>query len=399
MKELHDAFPPTPDICRDAVLHAVSTYKEEEIYMKKRHFTVLAAALMILLLCGTAYAISAFSVRDVITDPNIALDDRLVPIESTQTSNGLTVTLGDAVFDGSTMLGSLQVETAEGMQPVYVIPRLEAQADGQPLDVYGGLRDAGTPDPLDYTVWTFGSLFPSADANYPSPEKLICKGFTDEPIEQEVQWTLSLDLYTANWPMKDITSIYRDGDYEAARTLYEQGCISTVFGRIDDAWIDWLFLNEEDVGIPLPELLTREGAFTLADTLTFSFTTPVFQPQVFHDDTIHQMDGFTIEVTDLRQTFLTLEYTLLFRYDECQIPEGSTAKMAEFNIDVNYLPEGMEFRDGSIRLADDGMSATYQGKVQYISDEPLTELTFTLDPRWTNTKYDVYPSFTVKLDK
>ncbi len=398
--DLASAFPPTPDSCRDAVARAVRSYEEERT-MRKRYIPALAA-LLVMLLCGTAYAISVFSVGDVIDAPSKAFTQQIVPIENTKTSHGLTVTLGDAVFDGTYMMASLQMETAEGMTPVYVYPRVQAQANGQPLGLSDGFIEADCPDPTNYTTKSFGQMYPSLDAAWPAPEKMLCKAFLYEAINQPVEWTVSLNVYTPNWPLMDSSTIPitdRDDYFEVARAIYEQGCIATSYGDLDVDWIDWAQLASENNDDPAIDILVKSGAFTLADTLTFTFTTPCFQAREYAVGGVYPMDGYTIELRRLRQTFMKLEYELIFRYDECQIPEGSSAKMAGMEIDDAFLPEGMTFRSGSSELADDGMTAVYIGEVQYISDEPLTELTFTLDPKFTSRKYEVYPSFTVKLDK
>ncbi len=402
MNDLHKAIPDTPDMCRDAVKAAVSTYREEEkSMMNKKYFAVLIAAVMAVLMCGTAYAISLFSVGDVLENPSEAFNQNLVPVESTKTSYGLTVTLGDAIFDGTDLLASIEVNTAKGMQPVYVVPRIQATVDGQTIPVGGGLADAASPDPTDLTVMTFGRLYPSADAAWPAPGKLLFKADTwKERATGRVDWTLYIDLYTPNWEFADVT--YERGgenDMEPALSVYNQGKIGTYYGNLDINWVDAINLNGEFGVVPMAELLVKTGAFTLADTLAFTFTTTVAEPENFADDTVYQMDGHTVEVVRLTRTAMNIEYELLIRFDECQIPEGVTHKFAEMDVEVDYTPVGLTFRSGTTSLAKDGMSATFQGKFQLISDEPLTELTLVLGAWWRPELDPDAPRFTIRLDK
>lgn len=369
--------------------------------MNKKYFAVLVAAIMALLMCGTAYAISMFSVGDVVENPSDAFNQNLVPVESTKTSHGLTVSLGDAIFDGTYLLASIEMNTAEGMTPVYVMPRIQATVDGQAISVSGGLADAATPDPTDATVMSHGRLYPSVDPAWPAPGKLLLKADTwEEPVTGSVDWTLYLDLYTPNWPMVEIEYEKDCEDYYTpAFEAYKQGKIGVAYGSLDNAWVGAInqFGNFDDA--PTMNLLTETGAFTLADTLTFTFTTKVEEPENLADGTIYQMDGYTVEVTKLTRTALNLEYELLIRFDECQIPEGVAHKFAEMDVSVEYTPVGLPFRSGTTTLAEDGMSATYQGKFQLISDEPLTELTLVLDGWYSNGPAPDAPQFTIQLDK
>ncbi len=404
MNDLHKAIPPTPDMCRDAVLSAVSTYREEEkTMMNKKYFAALVAAVMALLMCGTAYAISMFSVGDVLENPSEAFNQNLVPIESTRTSHGLTVSVGDAIFDGTNLLASIEVACEEGMQPVYVMTRVTATADGQPLPFSGGLADAATPDPTDLTVMTFGQLYPSTDAAQPAPGKLLYKADTwEDSVTGSVDWTMSLELYTPNWEFADV-QYERGGEsyLEPALAVYKQGKIGTYYGNVDESWIDVLTIYSGIEFDHSRELLVKTGAFTLADTLTFTFTTSVQEPENLADGTIYQMDGHTVEVVRLTRTAMNLQYELLIRFDECQIPEGMTRKFAEGDVmdKVDYSPENMVFRSGSFELAEDGMTATYVGKHQLISDEPLTELTL-VTGGWRRPEPDPDAQrFTIKLGK
>ncbi len=399
MNHLHQAIPDTPEECRAAVLQAVSTYREEETPVKKRYYPVLIAAIIVLIMCGTAFALSFFSVGDVVEHPSDAFRQNLVPVGNVQTSHGLTVTLGDAIFDGTDLLASLEITTAEGMEPVYILARAEGQVDGEPIRISGGLADAAAPGSTTGITMSFGQMYPTADPAYLSPARLLYHADTFETIEGEAVWTLYIDLYTPNWPLTETPKEPGSEDYlTPAYALYQQGKIGTAYGNLDVNWIDAIqLLGGMDFGNA--RILTETGAFTLADTLVYHFVTPVSAPVNLADGTIYQMDGHTVEVVSFIRTAMSVEYTLLIRYDECQIPEGGSRKFAEMNLmdTVEYTPENVTFRNGTFDLAEDGMSATYTFKYECISDEPLTELTLVQGGWMPGEAAPDAPRFTIQL--
>ena len=119
---LRDAFSPTPDMCRDAVLHAVSAYREER-RMKKTYVTILAAALALLLIGGAAFAlVNYYSVRDYIAEgtPSQQFEENITAVEQTKSSHVLTFTLGDAVFDGSRLAAAMNFEADDSAKTLFV---------------------------------------------------------------------------------------------------------------------------------------------------------------------------------------------------------------------------------------------------------------------------------------
>jgi len=153
--DLRGAIPETPEMCRDAVLQAVSTYREER-YMRKPYKVVLMAAVIVMLLCSTAFALVHFySVRDYLADgqPSAALEEAIVPLETTATSNGLSFTLGDAVFDGQDLVFTMTMAAEEEASPLYVYPTLRGFSGDRELNGdYSGFDMA----------YNFGFLLPSA---------------------------------------------------------------------------------------------------------------------------------------------------------------------------------------------------------------------------------------------
>ena len=81
--DLRKAFPEMPDMCRNAVLQAVSAYQEEQD-MKRRYRIVLIAAVILTLMCSVAFAITQYySVREYVAmgNPSTAFEEAIVPCE------------------------------------------------------------------------------------------------------------------------------------------------------------------------------------------------------------------------------------------------------------------------------------------------------------------------------
>ena len=154
--DLRGAIPETPEMCRDAVLQAVSTYREER-YMRKPYKVVLMAAVIVMLLCSTAFALVHFySVRNYVADGKTseAFEEAIVPLETTAKSNGLSFTLGDAIFDGKDLAFTMTMTADEGTSPMYVSPKLQAFCGERELSIshngFGGAYDFGFLLPGSY---------------------------------------------------------------------------------------------------------------------------------------------------------------------------------------------------------------------------------------------------------
>ena len=116
---LSGAFPKTPEICRLAVLNAVCSYREEK-KMKRPFVMAIAVILILALLGGTALAlVNYYSVRDAVANgtPSKEFEENIIPIEQHKSAQGITVSLGDAVFDGSTLAATIELAHEENIGP------------------------------------------------------------------------------------------------------------------------------------------------------------------------------------------------------------------------------------------------------------------------------------------
>jgi len=392
---LRNAFSPTPDMCRDAVLHAVSTYREER-RMKKTYVTILAAALVLILICGTAFAlVSYYSVRDYIADgnPSQQFEENITAVVETRTSHGLTFTLGDAVFDGKRLAAAMNFEADDSAKPLFVYPVLEAWQGDQLLDTFATFN--GDTD---------GLLFPDLIEGTPRTKELgISAEIYDELSAGDVQWKLSVYLYDILWPIEVIEQS-ADGDWRAPEEevfreyFLNQKLLSggqTLSFMESAIWTkDLKWIERAPVcatGNSFPEMMVNAGAFALADTIVFDFITA--QPEAIElaKGQIFHFDEYDVEVKSITQTFMQVDYELVLRYHEHpgEIKSRSAYEMSLENSFTLFDQNGNQLKwlDGGSDMEDDLVTVPVHGSFLRITDEPLTSLTFRLDERFTSKEY------------
>ncbi len=392
---LRDAFSSTPDMCRDAVLHAVSTYREER-RMKKTYVTILAAALVLILICGTAFAlVNYYSVRDYIAEgtPSQQFEENITAVEQVKTSHGLTITLGDAVFDGNRLAAAMNFEADDSAKTMFVWPVLEAWQGNQLLDAFATFN--GSAD---------GLLFPYLIEGAPRTHELgISAEIYDELASDDVQWKLSVNLYDILWPIEIIEQsadgVWRAPDEEVFREYFlNQKLLSggqsltfmqTAIRTRDSKWLERAPVCA--TGDSFPEMMVNAGAFALTDTIVFDFTTAqpeaveLAKGQVFH------FDEYDVEVKSITQTFMQVDYELVLRYHEHpgEIESRSAYEMSLEDTFALFDQNGNQLKwlDSGSDMEDDLVTVHVHGSFLRITDEPLASLTFRLDERFISKEY------------
>ncbi|MBQ9264892.1 MAG: hypothetical protein IJ189_11890 [Clostridia bacterium] len=403
--DLKNAFGPTPDQCRDAVLRAVGTYKEDAP-MKKRYPAALAIALLLALLAGAAYAIADYySVKDAVAHgtPSKEFESHIVPLGETVHSGSLSITLGDAVFDGSRLAFTLTAAADKDAEPYFICPTATARCNGRELKVdWWPIEERGE-------VWTdgWGDLYPYLNRETPRQDTFILDGDVyDSVVDGPVEWTYTLAIYKPNWPYVDFGSAEDSLTDEELRQKYQdaigQRQIGVAYGHSVINFANLLPVPEgmEPQAWPAvsrADRLTACGAFTLTDTITFSFTTDLPKSKTISPKNTFSTPDFDLTVDSLTISFMQVDFAFTAVYKE---PIAH-----EYDIDDIYsplAPDGtpMEFRSGGIWMEEDHRTVHFTGSVQYISDEPLTSITFHLDERFMTDKEkakDEQYTFTVEV--
>ena len=392
---LREAFSPTPDMCREAVLHAVSTYKEER-RMKKTYVTILAAALALLLVGGAAFAlVSYYSVRDYIAEgnPSQQFEENITAVGEVRTSYGLTFTLGDAVFDGSRLAAAMNYEADDSAKTMFVWPVLEAWHDNRLIDSFATFN--GDVD---------GTLFPYLIENAPRTHEVgISADLYDELTAGDVQWKLSVYLYDILWPMEVIEQsedgVWRAPDEEVFREYFlNQKLLSggqslrfmeSAVRNADPKWIGRAPVCT--TGSSFPEMMVNAGAFALADTIVFDFTTAQPEAVELAKGQIFHFDEYDVEVKSITQTFMQVDYELELRYHEHpgEIKSRSAYEMSLENAFTLFDQDGNQLKwlEGGSDLEDDLVTVHVHSSFLRITDEPLTSLTFRLFKSFTSKEY------------
>lgn len=397
--DLRGAIPETPEMCRDAVLQAVSTYREER-YMRKPYKVVLMAAVIVMLLCSTAFALVHFySVRDYVADGKTseAFDATVVPLEKTVTTNGMTFTLGDAVFDGTDLAFTMNLAAAENAAPMYFYPSLSATADGKELDV----------ESLGFDMaYDRGFLMPSTDERYALPEHCgIEAELLDNDVRGDITWRYTLQVFKPLAPLVNAREWNGDPDSEShdewedyLRGVKAEGKIAVSYGL---GIGDYLNAVEPRNGSDrkFDQRILDSGMFELVDTVVFEFTTPMPVERKINSGDTFSFDGYTVTVKTISESFRQVHYTLEIHFDE---PQENEHYLEHFYALSDQNGQQMARRGTTLTLSEDHLVAIVDGSAERISDEPLTAITFTLDHNMTIDQNDTaedMPTFTVPLEK
>lgn len=385
--DLKKAFPETPDMCREAVLHAVSTYREERI-MKKKLVTILAATFAVILACSTALAlVNYYSVREFVADGQggKVFEENVMALGETRESNGFTFTLGDAVFDGTRFAATMNVAAEKGAESLYIYPQLEAWQGGMQLDV--DFRDINGK----YSRFA-GFLYPGMDAEHPMDNLWGFDATLYEETEGEIEWKIRLLLCKVNWPVEEIAwngesfeeqeDILR-GDFmnETIRVRYGH-MLDQYQSAICNSAPEWV--NTCPYDGPFHELMTEAGAFTEVDTVVFDIETRMPEKKQLARGQVFSFEEYDVEVLSLTSSFMQVDYELEVRFHEKQESEH------DLELSFTLLDQSgreMKWRDHRWALSEDGMTARVYGSKERITDEELTAVTFKLNEKFTMADY------------
>lgn len=393
--DLRAAIPDTPDICRDAVLQAVSTYREEKA-MRKPYQMILAAALVLMLLCGTAFAIvNYYSVREFVAQgkTSMAFENHIVPLEKAVTANGLIITLGDAIFDGKDIAFTMNLEAEEGTESLYIFPLLEAFSGDEQLELNNYKAEGFDPD--------WGFLFPYTDSQLSYNRFGLTAEVQDSPKDNDVTWRYTLHILQPTGKLVEAPDWDSENESfeqwsQHFHNLYARGEIGVYAGYSVTDYLSALNVGGESWMIP--DMAVETGMFSKLNTIVFEFTTPVPERTNIIPDETFQFDGYEVLVKSITTGFLQVDYELEIRFDEAY--QGHEHDLIFFYrlSDQNGLP--LQRRSATLSLADDRMSCKVWGSVERITDEPLSSITFALKHELTPDPNDTaadMPSFTVNI--
>lgn len=406
-------YTPVSQEFHEALLTAAQSVREEQPVMKKR-IGILVVALVLALAAGTALAIvSHYSVRDYQAggNPSAEFEEHIVELGKTYETDEITLTVGDAVFDGTGIAIAMDITSKNPDKPVYIYPKLTAWCGDRQLDLdIVGMRG-------DFMS---GFLFPSLDEDYREGKYGFDAVLYEDEADGPVTWNLTMQVLKPNWPVVRAQEIVTKG--ADGQTLPIEVQLKPFRDAYENHEI-WITNGDSPVeyaaALPVPEGMTEEewwrerlgaqlaqsGAFTLADTLecTFVAAVPESTKLAVGAGETFPFEEYTIEFIGMDVSFTRASYTF-----ERVYPKGTTVAMPEQAYALMDQNETLlEIAGHSIgkpeTRVDGAIAVRYWGEVTIQGDVP-TIIRFVplaqdedgqvIDP----PNYDEAHAFTVQID-
>ena len=221
-------------------------------------------------------------------------------------------------------------------------------------------------------------------------------------LNAPVDWQLNVQVFKPNWEIV-LPEANKEWDaYEAQfAQAYDNGKIMAEFGLSLEEYVSCMpNLSDYSNENWFTDQLVKSGAFTLADTLTFDFTTPLPASQEYGADQVYTFDEYTLTIRKLTRSFMRVKY----QYDVV-FAQPQSKEYGYTDLDFAYAlydQDGREmtFKSTTFDFEDDQRTAHFRGEVEYIEDAPLTAIQFRPDERFLRTKEKAQDEglwFTVEL--
>lgn len=343
MKEsdLKRVYETIPEGFHDA-LHSAAQSIQEEKPMKKTSTFVLVMILVLAVACTTALAIANYySVRQYQggDQPSALFEKHIIALNHTYENDYITLTLGDAIFDGADIAMAMNITSKDEGKPVFLYPKLTAASGGRALDIdIEGMRG-------DFTS---GFVFPNLAEGGDGLEGKY--GFDavlyQDRAEDDVRWTFAVKVLAPNWPIKnnDVALHGDDTDPSMEEYLaqftdaYENQVILTTWG---DSLVEYAealpvpdtMTEEAFRALRLDEKLLASGAFTLVETVECVFDT-VVPEEIYRgvgQGQTFPMDTYTVDFLGMDVSFMRVEYAFDLVY-----PAGTTQEMLDAGEQEHY---------------------------------------------------------------
>ena len=390
MKEfdLDRAFQPTTSSFHASMESALRKCKEDVPMKRFTLRTVLIAVLILVLLAGTAFAIvTHYSVKDYNRNSSEEFQKNITLIDKSYENEFFSLYVTDAVFDGSSISIAMDIKPKEGVEPVYLYPRITAACGGQELPV----EIVGCRGEFFSGFWV-----PDKEMDFQGKygvDACIYEGEADG----DVQWALTFMVLKPNWELAyDMTILHGDesdppmSEYmQRFRDAYAQKKILLAYGYA---------LDEYSVILPAPEGMTlgqyqrqrlgpqlaQSEAFTLLETVecTWTASVPVSYTVKNTGDKL-EFDGYTVVMGKVTTSFMKVTWAFDVYF------KNGTGEVAgiEFEPRVggrNALTlGGGGYYGGGLSGDLDPAHFTYTGEIDYSGDMPdvLTFVPYTMEYR------------------
>lgn len=299
---------------------------EEEQPVKKKISVSFAFALMMLALAATACAaVMRFSVLDYNSSlaKNEAFVERILNIDESHENEFFSLTVNDAVFDGTSLSLAMNILPKEGAGEVFVIPRITAQCGDKTLfvDIEGC-----TGGDFWNGFWVPGKDPDSRNDGCYGVDCVVMDDWASGTLlganSQPVVWTVTLDVLRPEYPI-ELDPVILDGEndppfdeyMDGFRSAYQNGKIRLAYQGSLVEYISILpcpeGMTQEDWNtLSYEECLVRSGTFSRVETLTLSFTTDEADVKTISAPQTFEVGDHEITIESLLVTVARADYRL-----------------------------------------------------------------------------------------
>lgn len=292
--------------------------KGEEPVIKKTSGALVLAIILVVMLASVAFAVTnGFGILNYHPEQteNKAYTDNIMSLNQTWEGEYFSATIHEAVFDGMKMSFTMTIIPKEGADPVYVIPRIRATAEGRELSTWtdgfvGGYEGDGfwipciEPD-LEY------------DFDHIGVDIMLSDDYrTYAPVSENVEWEITFDILHPEWPIEFTESDepmigepeWTDADYEiydqqfvdayrSKRILLNRAAMVEPFASaiLDDIEMEDKMTHEDYV-----EMRLTQEAFSKKEQVLFRFTAePLTVKHAKNPVSFTLPDGLVVQLQDL----------------------------------------------------------------------------------------------------
>lgn len=300
--------------------------KEETVVKKKISLSLALALLAMLALAATACAaVLRYGALDYNSDQkeNETFIEHIVSVDQDYENDYLSLSVNEAVFDGTHLSMTMNIRPKDGAGEVYVIPRITAEAGGRELEVdIEGCRGG------DF----FSGFFVPArevyagtpDGSYGVDAAIIREegdGIFYDVENESVTWTVTFHVLKPEYEvLLDDTVLTGDDSDEGGdppmeeymqrfKDAYEKGQILLAYGY---SLAEYSAILPDKAGRS-EDALVASGAFSRADTIIAQFETGSSGAKVLDASRVYDMGEYECTVTSLTATFVQVDYTLEVR--------------------------------------------------------------------------------------
>lgn len=318
----------------------------------------LALALTLLLaLAAMGIAATRFGILEANRKQrdNEAFVEHILTVDETYENEYMTLTVNDAVFDGVTLMLTMDVQPKPGCgEGVYVYPRMSATVNGEPLEVEveacrGDLMSGfWVPERDESVMWLEGTY----GADYVVTTETEDGRIVYDPQTEAVTWTLTLDIVRPVFAVRqNAYALTEDVDYKTylkqfAEAYAKEEILLTDYGSV----VDYIYEVPRPEGMErldwqrmkLPDKLVTSGAFERVDTAAVVFTTQGTPVKMLGSEQVYDLGEYEATLEHLSVTFGRMDYEIHVRKKGGGKTAGEEYAAGELDLEFAVLVDGCE---------------------------------------------------------